>query len=206
MSFTWPPPLDDVKAQTNIDNDVDDDELEDQIAVAVAILTNHPEYRVGDVVAATEYTEWADAGSDTIIVKHHPVTAVTSITEYTGTASQVIAAEPLDGGTFTGYGWDYQDGTGANGILIRTSGGVPARWCGNRVKVVYTAGSADVPADVWKACLLLVESLWEDQRGGGTTRPMVGLTEDEVATSPGYLLPFKVEQALAPYRREPRVA
>lgn len=194
--------LEAIKAKLGKTADVDDDELLDVAAAASAALLNHPDYRVADACQETEYTEWHDGGSGAICLQHYPVASVTSVTEYSGGTSQVIAHEPADGSSFTGYGWDYEDGAGANGILVRSSSGDPQTWTSGRVKVVYTAGVSDVPADVREAALKLVKHMWGDQRGGSLP---LSAGDEVLPPETAHLLPWEVEELLAPYRRGPRV-
>lgn len=204
--------LESVKAETNITSTVDDDELQGYIDAASALLLNHPDYRIADASGLTSYTEWHDSGTDTVMLDHYPVTAVTSVTEYTNGSVQALAAEPVDGGSFTGYGWDYADGTGANGLLVRLSNGAPVRWCGNRVKVEYTAGAASVPADIRLAALALIDHLWESQRGTQGSGLPTGFEDDTPGSSLGlpygssFALPNRVRELLEPYTKTPAVA
>ena len=199
--------------------DVDDDlnltgagssELRGIIDAACSILENHPAYTVSDNVKRTVYTEWHDGG-DTIVLHHVNVDPDSvTVTEYQGSTSQALTYEPLDGGSFTGYGWATADGTGASGILVRSSSGYPARFCG-RVKVTYTAGVTTVPADLRLAALLLVEHLWETQRGTQGSGLPEGF-EDQLGAGEGlpygqsFLLPNRVKEALSAYRRAPAIA
>ena len=209
MSYAWPPTLDDVKDELNKLRTADDAELLTVIDRAVAILENHPDYAVADFVREVEHTErptpFYDDGKWKILLRHRNVDLSSVVVrEWSGGVSQVIAYEPLTAGTYTAYGWDADD-NGEAGILYRTSSGSPARW-GGTVVVTYTTGVTDVPADLWGAVLELVDHLWEDQRGGGTVRPMVGMDPDfdrEVIGRANYLLPNRVAEALTPYRREP---
>lgn len=201
--------LTDIKADLNITTTTDDDELRSVAHKATAILVNHPAYTVADHVKRTTYTEWHDGGRPVLILRHVNVDPTTvTATEYSSTTSQAIAYEPADGGSFTAYGWQAADGSGANGILLRTSSGSPACWSG-RVKVAYTAGVTTVPADLRLAALLLVEHLWETQRGSSSGGLPSG-TEIESAADftfgPPELLPPRVRQALEPYRKAPAVA
>lgn len=182
-----------------------DDEaaLQAVIDAACAHLENLPEYNVVDYVAATEHTEWHGGGQKLIILSHFPVASVTSVTEYQGTASQVIAAEPWDGGSFTSNGYAVDS---TRGYLYRTSGGSAAKWYG-RVKVVYTVGSAEVPDDLREAAVLAVGHLW-DLRGDESRQP------DRVQRQLGdYSEQFQwgnaqgeIDRLLSPYRRGPVVA
>lgn len=197
--------LSEVKEALDITSTSNDTELQGMIDAATAVLVNHPGYRVADVVGSTSYTEWVDGGSGTIVLRHYPVTGNPTVTEYTPTA-QVIAAEPLDTtSSFTGYGYQVDR---TSGILTRTSGGLGTCWRG-RVKVVYTAGSTVVPADVRQAALVLVDHLWQTQRGGVGTLP-VGLDLTDETSAPafgvGFTLPNRVRELLEPYTRTSAVA
>lgn len=208
VNEAWPPALiglDDARAELNFTSTTDDDELQGYIYTASALLLNHPAYRVGDVCQVNSYTEWHDSG-DVVILRHYPVDVDSvTVSEYSGTTAQPLAYEPLDGDSFTGYGWLADDGTGANGILRRGTSG--QRFCG-RVKVTYTAGAAVVPHDVRLACLELVRHLWDTQRGNSAGRPVPGF-DNEVPTGPEpsfFLLPNRVTEALVAYRAVPSVA
>lgn len=205
MPYTWPPTLTDVVDNLNLQDSDDDAEVETVIDRATAILENAPGYTVADHVKQTTYTEWYDGDTDVIVLKHYPVISVTSVAEYTPTG-QALAAEPLDTTTdFTGYGYTIDL---ASGMLSRTSGGSASRFSG-RVKVVYVAGSASVPADLWGAALDLVAHLWETQRGGQGTGVPIGLDSDPTAVdafNDNRLLPPRVREALSPYRKAPVVA
>lgn len=201
MPYTWPPTLDEVKAALNKTTTADDTELQGVIDAAVAALENHPGYRITDAVTTNTYTEWYDGGSDTIVLRHYPVTAITSVTEYLPT-SQALAAEPLDTtSTFTGYGYSIDLATG---IVSRTSGGSSYTFQG-QVQVVYTAGSPTVPADIREAALKLVDHMWSDQRGA-SAQPFNTSGDEYQPPVTGHLLPWEVEELLAPYRRTPAIA
>lgn len=204
--------LADVKTALNVTGSTDDAELQQYVNAAGAILENHPGYTVGDHVRQAPHVEWHDGGRDTIILNHYPVDPTTvTVAEYTGGTSQAIAYQPEDGGSFTGYGWATADGSGDNGIIVRTSGGFRQAWCG-RVKVTYTAGVTTVPADLVLAAAVLVEHLWETQRGDGAGGLPTGLDPDLDPASlgaqfgPSFILPNRVRELLTPYQRTPAVA
>lgn len=188
--------LDDVKDYLNETNSDDDAELTDVILRASTILLNHPLYRLA--AAVTSYTQDWTAGGEVILLDHLPVVAITSVTEYSGGVGTVLAAEPISTASFTDYGYRLDQNAG---ILTRLSGGYPTCWYGN-VRVVYTAGYATVPDDVRQAALDLVAHLWETQRGTAAS----AFDETVPLGVSGYLLPNRVGEALANYRRGPVVA
>lgn len=62
--------------------------------------------------------------------------------------------------------------------------------------VTYTPGRASVPADLLLAVKEMVRHLWETQRGS-SQRPG---TSDEPEPTGGYLMPWRVEELIEPYR------
>lgn len=204
MAYDWPVTLEDVHEALNLEDSDDDAELVGYIDAATEVIEN-----VVGPVSATTVTEWHDGGTDLLIL-NSPVADLTTVTvsEYSGSTSQALAYEPLDGGTFTGYGFYAPDGTGASGILARSSSGTPTRFTtGSRVKVTYDAGRADVPANVRLAALKLIKHMWGDQRGSGEGRAVPGGAGDEyLAPMTSHLIPWEVEELLAPHRKAPTVA
>lgn len=203
MPYSWPPTLAEAQAELNMTVGANT-ELQGVLDAAVAILENHPGYRVTDAVKATAYTEDWTRGGSTILLGHYPVTAVTSVTEYVNGVGTVLAAEPITTALFTAYGYRL---SATSGILTRLSGGYATPWLGT-VRVVYTAGTSTVPADIRAAALKLVKHLWRDQRGTGAGRAIPGESPEDayLADVSPHLLPLDVEQALAPYKRTPAVA
>ena len=199
----WPVTLDECKQDTNITTDTNDEELQGIIDAATAILENHPGYTVADHVKQTTVSEWHDGGNDEIILKRYPVASVTSVTEWNGTTPQTLTADAWDSGAGADYGYALDADAG---VLYRSSGGSPSRFTG-RVKVIYVAGTTTVPADLRLAALLLVEHLWETQRGGQGPALPTGLDIDSAPPfSSTFTLPNRVLEILTPYAKAPAVA
>lgn len=197
---TWPPSLADVKTNTNITASTDDAEIQTFIDRAVAILENLPGYRVIDGVKQTTYTaEEHDGGDATVYLDHYPVVSVTSVSECTPTA-QAIAAEPWGTATYTGYGYRLK---ADRGRLTRLSGGLDYPWQGT-VLVTYVAGVSTPDPALWGAALDLTAHLWETQRGD--QGPLTSGLEDVQGFTDDRLLPSRVREALAPYRKAPALA
>ena len=190
--------------------DVDDDlnltgagssELRGIIDAATAILENHPAYNVADNVKQTSHTEWYDAAS-TVCLQHYPVASITSVVGWSGGTSQTFTAAAWDSGLTPDYGYAFD----ANSGLLYLNG------CySGRVLVTYTSGATTVPADIRLAALLLVEHLWETQRGTQGSGLPEGF-EDQLGAGEGlpygqsFLLPNRVKEALSAYRRAPAIA
>lgn len=201
MPYSWPITLSDVHADLNLTGTSNDAELQTVVDAATAILENHPAYNVADNVKQTSHTEWYDA-ADTICLQHYPVASIASVVGWNNGTSQAFTAAAWDSGLTPAYGYAFD---AASGLLHLTG-----CWSG-RVLVTYTSGVTTVPADIRLAALLLVEHLWETQRGTSPGLP-VGLDAEVTsgtlgeAYGPSYVLPNRVREALEPYRKAPAVA
>lgn len=204
MPYTWPVTLAETKSDLNLTTTTNDAELQTVIDAATAILENHPAYTVVDNVKQTSHTEWYDT-ADTIALKHYPVASITSITGWSGATSQVFTAAAWDSGLTPDFGYAFD---AASGLLHLSRGGLSSTHWQGRVLVTYTSGVTTVPADIRAAALLLVEHLWETQRGTGGSAPPAGLDPDETQLGFGtsVILPNRVREVLAPYERTPAVA
>lgn len=145
------------------------------------------EAMVGAVVRRT-VTDEVDASGGEIILPGWPVLEVTAVSEWSGTTEQAIAYEPTSGGTFTSYGFRFKDGTGASGILVRTSSGYGARWTG-RVVVTYTVGQTQIPERYRMAAKEAVRLLYTKSQGMGATEYPVSLSDYDMGYLRNLLLP-----------------
>lgn len=197
--YIWPVSLADARKQlSDTDATLDAGQLQTVIDAATGIVEN----LVGPI-SATAYNESFDGGRPKIVLRRYPVLTITSITEYTPSAV-VLAAEPPDTTTtFTSYGYTVDL---ESAEICRTSGGMPSRFALGRVSVLYTAGRATCPAPVYDATLKLIAHMWSDQRGDGAGRAVAGGGGDEYQPpETAHLIPWEVEEALAPYRLAPKV-
>jgi hypothetical protein len=136
--------LDDAKAQLNIDTATtdDDEELRGFIRSVTAVCE-----RFVGALGRTTYVE-TQPGGYTMALNHAPVLSVTSMVavETSGT-DQVVADLAVDA---------------TAGIVQRLDG---ARIRGP-VRVTYVAGRGEVPPHVRQAALIILQHMWETQRGG----------------------------------------
>lgn len=193
--------LADVHAHLNITSTAHDTELQGFIDAATPVI----EHITGPIGAAA-YVETYDGGGPYIVLRHVPVLAITSITEYrSGVAYPLTGVASLD---LTATDTFLYEAT--TGIVRRYTGsGVAYRfWPGvATVTVSYTAGYAAIPANVRMATLDLIKWWWESTRRGRTV--VVGPDFDaagETLNIRGYLVPYDVASALEPNRRTPGIA
>lgn len=190
--------LADVKKHLNLTTVTNDDELRAFVSAASETI----EGLVGPVSRRT-FTETLDASGPVVVLSHPPVIEVTAISEWTGTTGYPLTPQPTGDSTVDSYGYDLN---GDAGLLFRRTSGYAGTWVtGPRsVTVTYTAGRTTVPAAIRLATLKLVKHMWGDQRGASLPLSAVGDQFESPVTA--HLVPWEVEELLAPYRTAPAVA
>lgn len=188
--------LAEAKTQLNITSNTNDAELAPFITAASTMWVN----RVGPVNSGSgvgTYDEWFDGGSDRIVVRHSPVLAVTAVEESWGAILYTLVEQTLQsGGNLGPFGYSIDK---TIGTITRRSVGIATTFASGvrNIHVSYTAGFAAVPEDIKLAVKLLVQHMWETQRGGGK-RP--GQGGDEYTPSASYAWPYRVEEIAQAYR------
>jgi len=167
--------LQDIKDQTNITNTVSDEELRRYLESATQVI----EDELGMAVVKRTRTEVHQIGRGSLVLNWTPVVAVTALSLVDGT-----------------YTWNVND-------LHVTPAGVVTSPLGvdpyGHVTVTYTAGMSVVPANYGLAAMIVVQHLWETQRGssGG---PRAGGLADSMGTGmyagKGYALPNRAKELL----------
>lgn len=163
------------KAALNYTGDTDDVELENVLEAADREVA----WRAGETSSATTTeTIWPTSG--VLLLSRRPVTALTSVTPYMGTALDVANLEWTAAGEV--YRLDRY-------TLTRT-----------RYTVVYVGGHPTIPAGLKRAGLIIAQHLWTTQTGLGGLRQALG--GDALATVPGsgFAVPYQAENLLRQYR------
>jgi hypothetical protein len=165
--------LDDAKHELNIDADdtSDDVEILDKLRSVTAVC----EDRVGALVR-TVHVE-AHRGGNAYVLAHPPVLSVTSVTSIgSGAAALDVAGLHVDGQTG----------------IVRSKGGGPLP---GDVDVSYVAGRTSIPSNVDQAARILLQHLWETQRGtmGGVR---AGGSDDGWDPRFGFTVPRRVQELL----------
>lgn len=167
-------PLSAVKTHLNITSTAQDGELQAFIDAAETAI----EQRVGPLCPVVT-TERSRANGGTFVLGTTPVVSLTSLTPVGGTAYDVATLDV-----------DVLAGT-----VGRTSGG---SFSTGNFDIVYVAGRATCPADLELAVKELVRHLWESQR---TPARFPGSDEPIAPTGAGYLMPYRVQELLAPHEQ-----
>ena len=133
----------------------------------------------------TTFTEtYSAAGSTFLHLRNSPVISVTTVTE-SGTA-------------VTDYVVNKREG-----VLQRGTSLAPSSWTSGfeHIVVTYVAGPSDgvVPANILQGCRLLLQHIWQTQRGGSNTGQLG--VDGEYDPQLGFYVPNRVRQAWG----EPRI-
>lgn len=167
--------LAEAKAHLNITGVSDDEEI---MGMVEAVTT--PIERVAGSVLPASYTERHDGARPMIALSHRPVLSVTSVT--------------LPGGTTVAPPGYELDADAA--VLTRMAGAYRWEWEAGRITVSYTAGLAAVPAHVRLAALIVVQHLWETQRGGPRDQRFTGGGGEGWSPGMGFALPRRALELL----------
>lgn len=140
--------LDEVKEHLRLTGVANDDRLIRALDAVTTMLA-----RKGYAVTASATEDYPAPSGGVLVLRRHPVTAVTSVTVYaSGTATAYTLFDPAIAPVLDAY-------TVSTAGLIELSAG--ARWpSGTTVRVVYTAGYSD-DADVKWAALEQIRLWWE---------------------------------------------
>lgn len=131
------------KKQLNIDpEDHDDDEEIEDFLRSVTAICERSAGSLGRTVQVEEHR-----GGYAFVLAHPPALSITSVTAAgPGVVDQQVADLHLDG---------------QSGIVRRLDGG----WMGGPYQVTYIAGRTDIPPNVSQAGKILLQHLWDTQRG-----------------------------------------
>lgn len=186
-----------VKAQLNKTTTADDAELLGYIDAVTAPIEDF----CGAVLPHT-VTEWHDAYGSTLWLRSERIASVTSITEYQGITPTVYveAADPTAAGAYSFF-----VDPALHGKVERLgSSGYPQPFSG-RIKVVYVAGFATIPAALNEAARLIVQTLWRTQNGGAG---LPQLSDEPTVDFAGFdaPIPARALMLMSAYKRGPMVA
>lgn len=165
--------LTDAKDQTNIPADVTTDD--EELAGFIRAVTEPIERIVGSIVRRT-VTE-RHSGGYALALNRPPVLSLIQVAAIRpGGTAPALADLDLDGPT---------------GIVTRLDGG----YLPGPLRVTYLPGRAEVPAHVRQAALLIIQHMWETQRGqmGGVRR---GGSDEVYDPRFGFSIPRRAQELL----------
>lgn len=179
--------LADAKAQLHMTGTGVDTELQDYVDGVNEII----EYHIGPVDDRTVTERW-DGGQPALAVRHRPVVSLSSVTAIADGAELVPVGEV--------------DVDHTLGVLRLRSGGL---WPAGPMAVTYVAGrGGTAPSAANIAGRIIIQHLWETQRGGDVRRPDLAGGLETVTVSGGFTfsVPRRAIQLLEPHATGPAVA
>lgn len=170
--------LEDAKQQLTMpaSSTVNDDELRFMVASATSVI----ERLAGAVVPRTvTETVRQRGGCASLMLPTCPVLSVTSLTSIADSLSYDVSALYVD--------------SPLAGIVRRADGGAIR---GGPWTAVYRAGRVEVPPNIGLAARMLVQHLWETQRGGPPSAPRMEVGVEGVTPGVWFAVPNKVKELL----------
>lgn len=166
--------LADAKTHLNITSNTSDGELQAMIDAAEAILANS----VGPLTVQPA-SKVRVAGGNQLVVPVAPIATLTSVASSDGVAvdTTLLSVDK------------------SAGIIYYTDN--LTRFAAVAYDVTYAAGWGTVPPDLMLGIKEMVRHLWTTQRGALVSRS----TQQGQDPTPGYLMPYRVEQLIEPYRQ-----
>jgi hypothetical protein len=152
--------------------------FDEELRGYIAATTRAVESEVGPVVKRT-VTE-VRPGGHLLLLNSTPVLALTSLT---GIYNSGISYLPAD-----------LDTDLDTGIVRRRDGG----WFVGPLRVVYTAGRAVIPENILLAGKIIIQHLWETQRGSGAAATNVDQADVAYLYKAGFAVPRRAIELLAP--------
>ncbi|GAA3077853.1 hypothetical protein [Streptosporangium carneum] len=162
--------LAETKKHLNITSTADDAELAEVVRAVTPVVERH----AGAVTRRIHVED--HPGGYALALQHTPVLTITSITgARPGVLNQAV---------------DQLADAQVTGVVQRLDGG----WISGPVRVTYTAGRTEVPANVRLAALIIIGHLWEIQRG--TVAPRLGGDDEVWDPRAGFAVPRRALELL----------
>jgi hypothetical protein len=189
--------LDTAKSQLRITSANSDTKLQMYVDAVAEVV----QFYCGDLVGA-QYTEVHDGGDPAIYLRHTPVKSIINVTEYIGNIVYTLTNQP-PGASVDAWGYSLDDPESGR-LVRRTASGMAFRFVpgyGN-VNVTYTTGVATIPAAVRLAAGMIIDQLWQSQRGPQPL-PLQAGEGDVVVPGVNYAIPMEAVELLKSAARMP---
>lgn len=168
--------LDQAKAQLNITGNTNDEELQGYVDSVAGAVEDHL-HQVVEARAVTDDIELC--GRSSFRLWSAPVISLTSVVS-------------LDGATT----YDTESlHVSASGVVRVLSGSAPSGW----VRVTYQAGYDPIPPRYVRGALIILQHLWETQRGAsGAVRSLATSSDETYDPRYSYSIPRRALELLGP--------
>lgn len=201
-----------VKAYPGISISPTDHSLDGRLEQFIAATQPLIEQITGPIIPQT-FDETYDGGSNVISLTHRPsvgygtapLLTIVACSEFLGPVEyKLTQVANASLGTF----YSFQVNTRLGTVTRRTSGGGTMIFPigPETVRIVYTAGQAQVPANVQEAVLELVRVNFETTQAVGAGRQTMTDQLDGNQKPLGFFLPRNVRELLSPMARGPSIA
>lgn len=177
--------LSDAKQHLNKTNTANDDEIRGFLEA----VTEVAEYHCGPVVARA-YTHRIRSGGYALALPRYPIVSVTSVTSIPDPTTTWLTAD-LDVDKAAG--------------IVRLASGAP--FTSGPWDAAYVAGRTVIPANITRGALIVLDHMWETQRGPSTTR-RPPLRDEELVAVPGlsFTVPRRAVELFQPHAAAPGFA
>lgn len=173
-----------------------------ELAAYITAVSRRFDELCGPIVVRTITDERHDGSTTSIFLRHPPVFTVTTVTEYSNTTAQVLAAETFAVNTSYDYLLDAR-----LGIIHRRASASGTRFAPTGVKVTYVAGryatTATVDRQFKLAALITLAHIWRKENGGGSD---IRGAEGDTGFLPGFAIPNMALELVKGELRGPTVA
>lgn len=195
-----------IEARQALSMNGDDLDQVELLAAAVTAVSRTIDEVCGPVMTRTVTAERHDGGSADIWLRHWPVNAVTSVTEYSGTTATTLTEETIGTAPANGYLLEPYSGLigGYSGRIRRRSTGsdYPFAYGSLNIAITYTAGrftsvdsttNGGVTQQFKHAARITLENWWQQFREGIGS---VGEFEVPITAFPRFAIPAAARQLL----------
>lgn len=163
------------RLQIDLSDTTDDDELISKINAITPVIEEYKD----EIIDKRAFTEQVDVNGSKFRLNSTPVISLTSVTS-------------LDGNTH----WDISNLNASPNGLVRVIGGPPIT---GAVEVVYLAGYENVPYRYVEGALVILQHVWETQRGvAGDDQGVLGPEEEHPRATSTFSFPHKALEWLGP--------
>lgn len=168
--------LDQAKAQLNITSTANDDELQGYVDAVTGAVEHHL-HQVVDRRSVVDEIELC--GRSSFRLWSAPVISLTSVVSLDGATTYDVAGLHAS----------------ASGVVRVLSGPAPTGW----VAVTYDAGYATIPDQIVRGALIILQHLWETQRGAsGAVRSLATSSDESYDPRYSYSIPRRALELLGP--------
>jgi hypothetical protein len=177
--------LADAKSHLNITSTRNDAEIRSWLEATTEIVEQYTGITARRTVTETHILP--PSGARAFVLRRTPVVEITALTPLDGSQGVPVSSFAVDSDT---------------GVVRPKGGGLVF----GEFTATYTAGRSSIPASVAAAALIILQHLWQTQRGASRGPVPAGLDDAQMVAGIGYAVPNRALQLMEPHRLPPGVA